>query len=342
MIARVVRVFGRKGKLFSVVISSLGVVAGVAPNVGQGDSAALPHGARLTAEIKIPGSGGLAAGEGAIWTMSTTTATLSRIDAQSNAVAAQIKVPTANPCPPSPEVCDEIAAGDNAVWISLLPDDSVARVDPAAGKVAATISVGHEPEGITVSAAAVWVANRGGPSLSRIDPSTNQVVATIQLAPKGRCCSSHMEVTVSRGAVWVALPELHQVVRVDQATNKIAARITISPRWGQACAFITADANGVWAAGDHCAPTVTRIDPRTNKPSGRVPGLEVPLGLGLGFGSLWIADLYERALIRVDPETGRPVGRLGVGGYPARLTIGFGSIWIRDDTGRLLRFAPTR
>jgi hypothetical protein len=66
----------------------------------------------------------------------------------------------------------------------------------------------------------------------------------------------------------------------------------------------------------------------------------VPIGLAVGFGSLWVADLDSEVIDRVNERTGRIVGRLRVGGYPVRLGIGFGSVWVRDDTGRVLRITP--
>jgi streptogramin lyase len=85
---------------------------------------------------------------------------------------------------------------------------------------------------------------------------------------------------------------------------------------------------------------VTRIDARTNRSTKVVSGLKAPIGLGVGFGSLWVVDLDAKALDRVDPRTGRLVARLPVGGFPVRPGIGFGSVWVRDDTGRVLRINP--
>ena len=65
-----------------------------------------------------------------------------------------------------------------------------------------------------------------------------------------------------------------------------------------------------------------------------------PIGLALGFGSLWVADLGRQAVDRVDPRTGRITGRLPVGGKPIRIGVGFGSVWVRSDTGRVLRIKP--
>ena len=69
-------------------------------------------------------------------------------------------------------------------------------------------------------------------------------------------------------------------------------------------------------------------------------GFKAPIGLALGFGSVWVADLDAKAIARIDPVTGRIVARLAVGGLPIRLAVGFGSVCVRDDTGRVLRIAP--
>jgi hypothetical protein len=73
-----------------------------------------------------------------------------------------------------------------------------------------------------------------------------------------------------------------------------------------------------------------------------VKRVAVPIGLALGLGSLWVAELDSKVIDRVNPRTARIVGRLRVGGYPVHLGVGFGSVWARDDTGRVLRIQPER
>jgi len=83
-----------------------------------------------------------------------------------------------------------------------------------------------------------------------------------------------------------------------------------------------------------------RINGRTNRPAGAVSGTSVPVGVAVGFGSVWAADLDSRQVVRINPNTGRIVGRLGLRGTPVRLAVGFGSLWVRDDSGRVLRIKP--
>jgi virginiamycin B lyase len=304
--------------------------------------APLPRGGKVIASIPIaPGEGGLALGEGSVWAFSWAAARMTRINPAGNTVAARITLKPTNACPPAPADCGEAAAGDGAAWVSL-PDSVIARIDPATNSVTGTIQVGPQPDGIAVSPGAVWVVNRGDPSVSRIDPATNQVVATIRIGPRDACCSEHIALTVGGGAVWGTVPKLGAVVRIDPVTNRVTARIRLRAQSGQPCGFAVADRRAVWLAGDHCASVITRINPRTNKPTGRVLEAASPIGLALGFGSLWVADLDAKAIERVDLHTARVVARLRVGGLPIRLAVGFGSVWVRDDAGRVLRIKPQR
>jgi DNA-binding beta-propeller fold protein YncE len=229
-------------------------------------------------------------------------------------------------------------AGDGALWIARVSDDTVVRIDPGDNS-AATIRVGPQPEGIAATPGAVWVVNKGGPSVSRIDPATNHVVATIRIGPTRACCSDHMAVAAGGGAVWVSMPSTDSVVRIDPATNNVVARIHLS---GQPCAFLAAGEDRVWAAGGHCAGSVMRVDRRTNTPAGTVDGMTAPVGVAVGFGSVWVADLGASQIVRVDPKTGRVVGTLQLSGEPVRLAVGFGSLWVRDDSGQVLRIQPHR
>jgi virginiamycin B lyase len=303
--------------------------------------------AKVTARIAIPeGTGGLAIGEGAVWTLSWSKWTLMRIDPRKNAVTARVKVKPANPCPPAPDTCGQVAAGNGAVWVSMRTDDVVARVDPITNKVTAMIPVGKEPDGIATSPGAVWVANHGvsggEPTVSRIDPATNQVVATISVGPATACCSDHMGVNPGAGSVWVTVPNGNALVRIDQATNAVTATITSTKQEDRPCGGVAVSASSVWIAGAHCGNVIRQIDPRTNRPTGRVNGSVSPINVALAFGSLWVSDLDARSVLRVDPRTRHIIGILPVGGIPVLLTVGLGSIWVRDDTGHVLRIAPRR
>jgi YVTN family beta-propeller protein len=308
-------------------------VVGAASASTSAPSKVLPRGGKVVATIAIPkGFGGFALGEGSVWAMSDGVSTLTRIDPQGNTVAARIIVKPVNFCPPY--VCGEPAAGNGAVWVPRASDNAVSRIDLSTNSVTATIPVGKHPTAIAVTPGAVWVANAGGPSVSRIDPATNEVVATIS-AGSARAASDNAALTVGAGTIWASFS--NTVVRIDLATNAVTATIRLSE---QPCGFLAATERTVWAAGASCASGLTRIDPRTNRSAGKATGFLRPIGLALGYGSLWVADIDRKSIDRVDPRTGRIVARLPVGGIPIRLAVGFGSIWVRDDSGRVLRIKP--
>jgi virginiamycin B lyase len=323
----------------TMVVAALSATGTPAKNV-------LPHRAKIIAKIAIPaGTGGLAIGEGAVWTLSWSNWTLMRIDPHANAIETRLRIKPAHPCPPDPATCGGVAAGNGAVWVSMRTDNTVARIDPKTNRVTAMIPVGTEPDGIATSPGAVWVANHGGPSVSRIDPATNKVVATISVGPKTACCADHMVLAAAAGSVWVTVKNLASVVRINPATNTVTATIPLSSAPGRVgCDEMAVSRAVVWISGGQCARSITRIDPRTNKPSGQVNGFITPIGVGLAFGSVWVADVDDHAVDRVDPRTRRIVGRLPVGqfGFPVLLRVGFGSVWVRDDSGNVLRIAPRR
>lgn len=304
-----------------------------APSPVSAGVGALPRGGKVVAITRIPpgepGYGGIAPGEGGVWVVSGAVPTLSRIDPARNAVVSTLKVKQAG----------GVAVGEGAVWVSHPYDNVVSRVDPKSNSLVATIHVGKQPEGVAVSPGAVWVANVGDATVSRIDPATNKVVATIKVGAGGTCCPDHVSLTAGKGAVWVTVPNRHALVRIDPAKNAVVATVRVA---AEPCGFVVAGPRTVWVSGAHCASAVAALDPRTNRPAGKVAGLVAPIGLGIAFSSLWVVDLDSKAIDRVNERTRRVVGRLQVGGFPVRLATGFGSIWVEDDTGRVLRIRPQR
>ena len=294
---------------------------------GSAGGGPLPRGAKVVAEIAVqPGSGGFAIGEGAVWSASDATSTLTRIDPRRNAVVKQITVDAAG----------EVAVGDGSIWLTHPEANTVSRIDPTTYKVRATIRVGKRPLGLAVTADAVWVANADIPSVSRIDPATDTVVKTIRLGPPTACCALHMNVSAAGGAVWVAVPNGNMLARIDPVNNhKSVIKLDYPP-----CASADADDNTVWSAGGGCGDVVARIDVSTKKLTKLVE--PHPIGLALAFGNVWVTALGSRTIDQIDPQTNEVVARLPVNGAPIQLLAGFGSVWVHDDQGRVLRIAPQR
>jgi len=139
-----------------VGVVALACLGGTAP-ASTSHRAAHPRIGKVVAKVPIPaGTGALAVGEGGVWSVSDTGPVLTRIDPDTNAVVASIKLKLSHACPAEPPGCGEAAAGDGAVWITHTTDNTVSRIDPQTNAVVATIHVGSQPHQVAVSAGAVW------------------------------------------------------------------------------------------------------------------------------------------------------------------------------------------
>jgi DNA-binding SARP family transcriptional activator/ABC-type branched-subunit amino acid transport system substrate-binding protein/streptogramin lyase len=138
---------------------------------------------------------GVAVGEGAVWAISGSSATVLRIDARTGKVTARIRIVasrgTQSPYPIA------LAAGSGSVWVLNATAASVTRIDPVQAGVTTTIPLGIErvPRRIAVGAGAAWIADADG-TLARIDPATNELTTT-PIAP------SLYDVAVGPRGIWV-------------------------------------------------------------------------------------------------------------------------------------------
>ena len=120
------------GALIVGIVALACAIAGVAAAPGSSSRhAAHPRVGKVVAKVPIPaGPGGFAVGERAVWAVSDSGPTLTRIDPDRNAAAASIKIKVGKACPAEPPGCGEAAAGDGAVWLSHTTDNTVSRIDP--------------------------------------------------------------------------------------------------------------------------------------------------------------------------------------------------------------------
>jgi DNA-binding SARP family transcriptional activator/ABC-type branched-subunit amino acid transport system substrate-binding protein/streptogramin lyase len=133
---------------------------------------------------------------GAIWTASSSTATVLRLDPSTEHVTARISI-VSRPDLESPAPTG-IAVGAGYVWVLNTNTATVTKIDPQQRGVVATIPIGidREPLALAAGAGAAWVADHDG-TLIRIDAATDSV----HTIPFGLSLS---DVAVSDGLVWVA------------------------------------------------------------------------------------------------------------------------------------------
>jgi DNA-binding SARP family transcriptional activator/ABC-type branched-subunit amino acid transport system substrate-binding protein/DNA-binding beta-propeller fold protein YncE len=145
-------------------------------------------------DLRIP-LNDVAVGEGAVWAISGSSATVLRIDPRTGKVTARVAIVgrrgTDSPYPIA------VAVGLGSVWVLNATAATVTRIDPRQAGVTTTIPIGIErvPRRIAVGAGAGWVANADG-TLARIDAATN-AVETTSIAP------SLYDVAVGARGVWV-------------------------------------------------------------------------------------------------------------------------------------------
>lgn len=295
-----------------------------------------PPAGKVVATISAPSVGGIAVGGGAVWVANLNPLTITRIDPETNAVAATIPLG-------EPDFLfgpTRLAYGHGSLWVLEGKSSNVLRIDPETNLVSTTIPLGTPtqgstaPLGIVVTPDAVWVANRWGSedapdgSVVRIDPTTNRIVATIGLGASPDH-SGPTNLTVGSGGVWVGVPSAKSVVRIDPASDSVVATI---PGFTCADGGLATDGSSVWVAD--CS-TVRRIDAGSNTIAKTIP---IPGATGSGvraialeFGSVWV---QAGPLVRLDPASGAVVGvlPLGVGWIECEYSIafGFGSVWVRQ------------
>lgn len=139
---------------------------------------------------------------------------------------------------------------------------------------------------------------------------------------------------------WATAVGLKSLIRIDPGTNAVTAKVPLSVL---PCADLAVDSRTVWVSTGHCAPpAIVKVDARKGKQIATVTGEIAPIGLEVGFNSLWVADDGHKSVDRISPRTSRVVARLPFSGSPIRLGVGFGSIWLRNDDGRVVRIKPIR
>jgi YVTN family beta-propeller protein len=266
-------------------------------------------GGRVGAPVTLGNPDGLAYGDGAVWAVSSTADTLSRINPVSHAVVQQIPVGSA-------PTAVTVTSGGN-VWVANSGDGTVGRVNAAAGAVVQQIPVGNVPVAIASGPSGVWVANQGDGTVTRIDPGTGAVTRTVPvgLAPDG--------IAVGRNAVWVANGGDGTVSRIDSATGAVSGPVYV----GAGPAGIAVTRTAVWVANS-LDLTVSRLDPATGRVTATIGVGDGPHAIAAGPGGVWVSDEFDATLARIDPVTGQVVSRTFLGSSPQGLAIAGSGVWV--------------
>ena len=158
-----------------------------------------PATGRVLMRVQGLASGGIAAGDGAVWVPEPARDLVVRLNIHTGRVDARIPV-SGNP--------SRVAVGEGGVWVITTGSHSaVWRIDPKSNETVSVIPVPLKARRIATGEGYVWVTSgRDNPEnirrpgvLSKIDPRTNGILATVALGfrPDG--------VAVADGLVWVAV-----------------------------------------------------------------------------------------------------------------------------------------
>ncbi len=154
--------------------------------------------------------GGITAGAGSVWLVTSTNGMLTRVNGTTNAVEATVPIPSGSSNP---------LFADGFVWVSSHGHDALLKVDPAVNKVVATIAVGKGPRFLTSGAGSVWTLNQGDGTVSRVDTKTSRCTANIEAGIPGE----GGEIAFGFNAVWATVFGF-PITRIDPATNQVAAQ----------------------------------------------------------------------------------------------------------------------
>jgi streptogramin lyase len=282
----------------------------------ENEKSGVPSAGRVAETLRTrPGTQFMAVGAGSLWM--PTSGTVSRVDLAESKVTAVIQVG---------EGPQSVEASGDQIWFTDHAKKAVSRIDPENNQVVERIPVGFAVYDIAIDGDTLWLTDLGFPTAGgnvvvRVDTTSNRVVERIDVpAPAG--------ITVGGGSVWVAefgavRDKPSKVARIDPRTNEVVEELPVATRYPQHIAY---GAGSIWIANgldienpSRDKPSVSRLDPKTNKEIARIDtGLNM-WGLALGGGSVWAAgsppdcaSSNEGALVRIDPATNKVVGRTDV------------------------------
>lgn len=151
--------------------------------------------------------GGIAAGAGSIWLVTSKDSNLARVDTSTNTVVANIAIPAGSYNP---------VFADGSVWIASNDGNVLVQVDASSNKVVKTIPIGPKPRFLAVGAGSIWTLNQGDGTISRVEIKTGKLLATINAGIPGE----GGEIAFGSGAIWATLFKF-PITRVDVATNQV-------------------------------------------------------------------------------------------------------------------------
>ena len=287
----------------------------------------------IVARIDLPSSADwIAFGFGSVWVVNYRPDRVSRVDAATNRVVADIPI--------GRNGCLGIASTTDRVWVPTCGDGVVNEIDPATNtivrKIPVPITRGREGA-FAIADGDIWIPDNvhdsASTTIARIDARTGE---TLNRIPTG----ARSDVIVAGfGSVWVASSAENVVVRVEPKTGRVIARIPVGP----SPKFMAAGEGAVWVQ-NRADGSVTRIDPATNRETARIAA-RAPTQAGdisAGGGAVWLS-VDGLPVTRIDPRTNTVTHQFFGGTGADAIRWGAGALWVADHKiGQLWRIDPSR
>jgi YVTN family beta-propeller protein len=216
---------------------------------------------------------GIAVGSGTVWVAHGLRGDLSQVDPQFGQVARK-PIDVAGTAFGFPS--GSVALGAGSAW-AVFGDSTLARVSTTGDVIGKTL-VGTQPAGIVFAAGSVWVANSGDATVQQFNPDTFRE-GPVRSFPAG---TQPAGITYADGAIWVANTGDDFVTRIDPASG---ANTPIAVGAGPTA--VASGSEAVWVANKE-AGTVSRIDPATNEVVATIKIGNVPAGLVVANGYVWV------------------------------------------------------
>ena len=184
--------------------------------------------------------GGITAGPGSVWLVSTSQGALHRIDPDNGAIMQIVQAPAGSYNP---------LYFEGKVWVTRADGAEVTVFDAATGNKLTTVATGPGPRFLTGGAGSVWTLNQGDGTLTRIDALTHAVKGSTQLKTPGH----GGDIKFGGGMIWTTMAKV-PLSMTDAATGQLRCQWT-----GAGGDSLGVGHNAIWLT-DYHGGTVARIE----------------------------------------------------------------------------------
>jgi streptogramin lyase len=220
------------------------------------------------------------------------------------------------------------AAGSG--WLADDHTGTLRRFDPSSGAdIGRPVHIGGRPISVVSGFGHLWVADIAGSQVWEVDPTTGKVVG-----PPIAVAQGPVSLAAGDGGLWVASLLAGTVSVIDPRTGQVRASETLP----DGAVRLVVGPDGVWVSGQ--TDSLTRVDPRPVGAVLRSRAVSVgqgPIGVAVGAGSVWVANVKSGSVSRVDPVSMRVTATYGVGGgeggvpaNPEMVAVWRGLVWVAD------------